>query len=157
MRKKINLNDYIGKKVSSFGAPDSKLILINQDGENKDKWLCQCECGNSISVKRSDLIRKDTKGTRSCGCMHKEVSYRFSQIHTHNLTNQQFGKLTAIKKSNKIDPDGNTYWWCQCECGNIVEVKTVNLIGDKTHSCGCITSYSEYKVKKLLIKYNIPF
>lgn len=32
-------------------------------------WNCVCKCGNSIQVKRYNLVRPD--GTRSCGCASK--------------------------------------------------------------------------------------
>lgn len=156
---KINLENFIGKRVSLFGAKDSRLTLIKQDNNSDvEKWICRCDCGNKISVKRSDLIRKDNKGTRSCGCMHKEVSNNFVKIHINDLTNKRFGKLTALKRSNRKDEKtGDTFWWCECDCGNVLEVKTNNLICGRTHSCGCLTSYGELKIAKLLQEKGIPF
>lgn len=37
-----------------------------------------------------------------------------------DITNQKFGKLTAIQKSESRG--GKTYWLCKCECGNEKEV-----------------------------------
>lgn len=44
-----------------------------------------------------------------------------------------FNKLTVINKSDK-----DKYWICQCECGNVKEVRQDNLIRGLTKSCGCI-------------------
>ena len=40
---------------------------------------------------------------------------------THDLTGQKFGKLTVIG----IDDRGEhrTYWYCQCDCGNITSAR----------------------------------
>ena len=54
-----------------------------------------------------------------------------------DLTNKKFGKLTAIKKVQSRN--GNTYWLCQCECGNQKEIQTSNLTSGATLSCGCLT------------------
>jgi hypothetical protein len=37
-----------------------------------------------------------------------------------DLTNQKFGKLTAISKAPSRS--GKTYWLCKCECGNEKEI-----------------------------------
>lgn len=37
-----------------------------------------------------------------------------------NITGQRFGKLIALKKVDSRK--GNTYWLCQCDCGNQKEI-----------------------------------
>ena len=53
-----------------------------------------------------------------------------------DLTNQQFGKLTALSKAPKRN-DRYTRWICRCECGNEVEIRTDYLRNGHTQSCGC--------------------
>lgn len=53
-----------------------------------------------------------------------------------DLTNQNFGKLKAIKPAPKRN-DKYTRWVCECECGKIVEVRTDYLTSLHTTSCGC--------------------
>ena len=55
-----------------------------------------------------------------------------------DLTNQKFGKLTAIEYSGKSNISGNAIWICQCECGNKCEVDSNNLTTLHTYSCGCV-------------------
>lgn len=72
--------------------------------------------------------------------MGKKVEY----IPKKNLIGMKFGKLTVIeyagyKKvvySQKVRI--NYYWKCNCECGNIKNVKSDDLIRHRTESCGCI-------------------
>lgn len=55
-----------------------------------------------------------------------------------DITNEKFGRLTAIKpvKSNsKL-----TYWLCACSCGNKTKVYIGRLRNSTTRSCGCLSS-----------------
>ena len=52
-----------------------------------------------------------------------------------DITNQKFGKLTAIQKVQS--KKGKTYWLCKCECGNEKEIQTSHLMDGRTKSCGC--------------------
>ena len=53
-----------------------------------------------------------------------------------DITNQRFGKLTALENAGKLD--GRHYYWkCQCDCGNIVTVMGTALRSGNTKSCGC--------------------
>ncbi len=55
-----------------------------------------------------------------------------------NLSNQKFGRLTALSFIRSNDPAGRTKWLCHCECGNIVKVTTSGLRNGNTNSCGCL-------------------
>lgn len=57
-----------------------------------------------------------------------------------DLTNQRFGSLTAIEIAPSfIQPSGKkvSAWKCQCDCGNVINVRTDNLRNGHTTSCGC--------------------
>lgn len=67
-----------------------------------------------------------------------------------DLTNQKFTRLTVIEKLRK---EGNEWVWkCKCSCGNICEVKGVNLRRGKTQSCGCLKKESDKKPKGNVIE-----
>ena len=58
-----------------------------------------------------------------------------------DLTGQKFGKLLVLHRSDDyVEPNGKhrVQWLCQCECGNVVEIRSDNLINNSTNSCGCI-------------------
>lgn len=57
-----------------------------------------------------------------------------------DLTGQKFGKLTVIERAE--NQGKNTVWFCQCECGNTVKVKSTNLITGNTKSCGCLRGHN---------------
>jgi hypothetical protein len=89
-------------------------------------WFCTCSCGGSKNIASCNLI----KGiTQSCGCIRREVE---------DLTNQKFGRLTAICRDGK-ECEG-AKWFCVCECGGCKTVAAGNLRRRKSRSCGCYRS-----------------
>lgn len=52
-----------------------------------------------------------------------------------NLTGQRYGHLTVMEPAESIGK--RTAWFCQCDCGKQVVVKTCHLRGGHTKSCGC--------------------
>lgn len=56
-----------------------------------------------------------------------------------DISGQMFGRLTAIKKE-KTDTFGGFIWFCKCSCGNSKKVRSGDLIGGNTKSCGCLKS-----------------
>ena len=54
-----------------------------------------------------------------------------------DLTGEKFGKLTVIGKSDRKS-GRKTYWICQCECGNVKDVRSDILKAGRTKSCGCL-------------------
>lgn len=53
-----------------------------------------------------------------------------------DLKDQRFGRLKVTKRIEN-DKRGNTYWLCQCACGNITKVRGTHLTGG-IKSCGCL-------------------
>lgn len=112
------------------GQRFGKLIAIRPTDERKNKsvvWECRCDCGNTVFVKSTDLLKG---GTQSCGCMKKGAPAK-------NLTGRRFGKLIAIRPTDERK-DGSVVWECQCDCGNTVFVPNGHLVKGITTSCGCM-------------------
>lgn len=70
---------------------------------------------------------------QSCGCLRKEL---ISQKRGCHLIGERFGRLVVTEQlpSKKY----RTYWKCQCDCGNIIEVCARELRRGDTRSCGCL-------------------
>ncbi|MCL2321750.1 MAG: AP2 domain-containing protein [Oscillospiraceae bacterium] len=96
-------------------------------------WECKCDCGNTVEVRSEQLANGYTK---SCGCKKKEICAQFGQSRSKDLTGQRFGKLIAIRPIEKRIKS-IVIWECKCDCGNVAEVLSVNLIRGSTKSCGC--------------------
>ena len=63
-----------------------------------------------------------------------------------DLTNQKFGRLTAIEPTS-IRKNNSIVWKCICECGAYVEVDASNLRRLKTKSCGCLKKEKDKQPK----------
>lgn len=61
--EKTNL---IGQKFGRLHV----LSLSRTDKHRNKHWLCQCDCGNTNEVSTASL----RKGTKSCGCLQREVA-----------------------------------------------------------------------------------
>lgn len=106
--------------------------------ENKNKhyyWLCQCECGNQVSVVGTSLTNGTTK---SCGCLRKNKII--------DLTGQRFGNLTVIGIAEKssTDKSRDSFWLCKCDCGIEKTIRGKSLRNGATKSCGCLRKTSDY-------------
>lgn len=53
-----------------------------------------------------------------------------------DLTGQRFGRLVVVSRAENTKR-GQARWVCQCDCGNITEVKGGALRSGATKSCGC--------------------
>lgn len=141
--KEDKLNHLIGKR---FG----KLIVEARTEERQNGsvvWKCKCDCGGYKNVPTHLLT---SNHTQSCGCLIRE-------IQGNDLTNQKFGRLTALYPCN-YKKKSSIVWHCICDCGNEYDVDSYNLRAGLTQSCGCITSsIGEENIQKLLKENNISY
>lgn len=102
------------------------LEFSHLDNHRQSHWLCRCDCGNMTIVQRANLT---SGGTKTCGCLqHNRM--------IDNLSGRRFGRLTVVGFDH-TDARGNTYWLCECDCGNETIVQRGNLLSGGTLSCGC--------------------
>ena len=52
------------------------------------------------------------------------------------LTGKKFQRLLVL--DNYYRKNNRTYWTCQCDCGNIIDVYAGHLKNGHTKSCGCL-------------------
>jgi len=120
-----------------------KLTVIKKDinlRKKKAYWICQCECGNEVSVRGSHL---SSKQTRSCGC-----------LTNINLKDKKFGKLTVIFETQKRTARGrHKIWLCLCECGKEKLVSTNHLTMNQVKSCGCFQEEKLIPLNELKINH----
>lgn len=136
----------MSRVIDITGQTFGKLTVIKRvknNKENRAMWLCQCECGNQKVILGKTLRNGKSQ---SCGCSQRK-----------QLFNQRFGKLVAIKPTDRRDGVGSIIWECKCDCGNTCFVSARCLVGGNTSSCGCIKSRGEYKIQQLLEKNEIFF
>ena len=122
MGKLVDLSD------RTFGLL-TVVCRVEDRKPGRPMWLCQCECGNTVVVSSTNLLKEN--GTKSCGCLRHKQSPTLI-----DLTGEVFGKLTVIQKDIATE-SGKARWICKCECGNTVSVLSDSLRKGKTRSCGC--------------------
>ena len=68
-----------------------------------------------------------------CGC----VKGRAINSKKLDLQGKRFGRLVAVRLTEKRDSKGSVIWECICDCGNMVEVSADSLVHGNYVSCGC--------------------
>lgn len=139
--RRINLQ---GKRFGNL------TVLRLGDKSNKGNgsyWICQCDCGNICEVYGSKLLGGQTHCMQ---CSHDKF--------INDLTGNKYGKLLVLCDSGIRRPKSNgVLWTCQCECGQIKNIRQDALVSGVTVSCGCTKSRGNEKVAKILRQANIDF
>ncbi len=134
----------MGKTFVS-GQRFGRLTVISLDEQRKvakrNYWLCQCDCGNMVSVSTENLNKGQIS---SCGCLRKEQA-KNNNPNYEDLSGKRFGLLTVLNKS--ASSKQGVLWDCLCDCGNRVTVSTHHLKSGIKRSCGCVNNrlYCVYK------------
>lgn len=68
-----------------------------------------------------------------------------------NLTNQKFGRLLVLERDYEMQKIAKRVCWkCECDCGNFISVRAVDLKSGHTKSCGC---YKKEQCRNIGEKY----
>jgi hypothetical protein len=75
------------KAVDHSGSRFERLIVLKKDASIsvRSYWVCQCDCGKTISVRASHLLDKTST---SCGCKKLELISKKSKKHGHYVGNR---------------------------------------------------------------------
>lgn len=126
-------------RVDLTGKVVGRLTVLRvsdapRTSRQKNKWVCQCECGNVVEISTSSLNSR--RPTLSCGCLNTEVL----QARAIDLIGLKFGMLTVVEAAAaRPQHHGQKAWQCQCDCGNTCSVTSRELRQGRTKSCGCAT------------------
>lgn len=94
-------------------------------------FLFHCDCGNEKIIRGTSV---SAGVIQSCGCLHKEKV----RSNGNNLIGKRFGRLVVIEQVENNHSHRGKYWRCQCDCGNYTEVRSDDLTGGTSLSCGCL-------------------
>lgn len=126
--------DLTGQRFGRLTVLSRAEDYISPAGKKTVRWLCRCDCGNEVTVLRSQL----TRGTASCGCLQREAA----QANATDLTGQRFGRWTVLRRAPLARKEGNgsiNGWLCRCDCGTERVVVARALTSGSSASCGCQT------------------
>ena len=97
--------------INLTGARFGRLVVLQRDndtvtpnGKKRVKWLCRCDCGNTVSV-RSDSLRNGL--TTSCGCLNRENCSKINYIHGKSKT--RLHKVWRSMKDRCYNPNCISY------------------------------------------------
>lgn len=155
------VEDLTGKKFNNLTVLERK----GSDSNRRALWYCKCTCGNFRTVTTTALKTNLIKSCVNCSVKNKKKTIvPIDYINTSwykEIAGKKFGKLLAIKPTEKRNNAGRVIWECQCDCGNPnpIFVSSSSLKSGNTSSCGCLknTSIGEEKIKNILISNQIPF
>lgn len=131
------------------------LVLEKAKDGSKGKCIiykCQCtHCGNIEEV-ASNVLRSNRKYCSNC---------HIRKTTLIDLTGKTYGYLKVLKRDTSPEHMGHendSYWICKClKCGSIKSIRGVSLRNGLTQSCGCIKSFGEEQIAKILTENNINF
>lgn len=131
----------IGTQINGWVVLD----IVPHDEEHKyTSAVCQCKCGTIKNVRLTYLINGKSK---NCGCGRKQT---LRETRTKNLVGQRFGKLVAVELLEDSDRFNRRVYRCKCDCGRETTVSSICLTTNHTLSCGCLLSYYNMYIDKLL-------
>lgn len=144
----VKKKDYNGQRFGRLVVIGEGEPLITKSGKKRRRLLCQCDCGRQTVAQPSNLVHGSV---RSCGCIASEVSRelirKLGEDNRLDISNQKFGRLTAIEPVESDVPGGVT-WRCICDCGKETYVKVKDLRNGGTKSCGCLRDEKIAEVNK---------
>lgn len=134
-----------GRALDITGMIFNKLRVIRFLGNHQ--WDCECQCGRHV---QTDYYSLKNNVVKSCG--YVECGGRKQdplQI------GEQFWFWTVIGKAEEKHNSSQRY--CRCRCGTTKDVAESSLRQGVSKSCGCIKSFGEETINRLLNKFHINY
>lgn len=121
MRKKGPRKSIIGNKYGLFTV----LEFSHMDSNGNSYWKCKCICGNTETM-NIQLLKHRNKKNSCVDC--------FPKLRYIDLTGKEFKNFKVIKRT-KGTRKGIRYWICKCNCGNLYNVKTNDILSRRRTRC----------------------
>ena len=121
-KRGVERENLIGNKYGYLTVTD----IDSDRSHSQTHWICECDCGNYVSVRGASLKNGHT---RSCGCIGhgREMD---------DLIGKRFGRLVVVEFDH-MDKYYSSHWVCRCDCGSEIVVSRGNLVKGRAKSCGC--------------------
>jgi hypothetical protein len=153
-------------KINEIGNKYFRLTVLEEAGKNSNGkicWLCECSCENHTRKIVSGVDLRCGR-VKSCGCLNKEAAKIVGKSNVGSVsqyrideTGNLYGRIKVLRFSKTIN--GRAFWECQCSCNpqKTFEVMGKYLRSGEVKSCGCLKSYGEELISKILEENNIFF
>lgn len=97
-----NLIDLTGQRFGKLIVLRRAENYVRSNGHKESTWVCCCECGNEITVTRTNLKR-----ARSCGC--SKGKYISDSKITHGMSNSRLYRIWQNMKNRCYNPNVDRY------------------------------------------------
>jgi hypothetical protein len=80
------------KRLDLTGQRFGRLVVVRRDGSvryGRTRCFCVCDCGNNRTV---DAVYLKSGGTKSCGCLQRELTSARRRTHGHSRVSGISGK-----------------------------------------------------------------
>jgi hypothetical protein len=101
------------RTLNLSGQRFSRFVVLEFAGRNENRvalWLCRCDCGTTKTVRAANLRNGNTK---SCGCLHKEITSALTAGKKYGLTHGHYGSGTygswKCAKTRCLNPNHKQY------------------------------------------------
>ena len=138
------LNEKAARIKDITGQTFGRLTVVSYESSDKKGhtfWKCKCECGNEKIIRKDGLVSGIVV---SCGCFQKEQIAKVGRQKALDLTNQTFGRLTALYPTEER-LNSFVIWHCKCSCGQEKDVPSHYLTNGNVQSCGCLQKETQIK------------
>lgn len=133
-------------KIDLSGKRFGRLVVVREDRKRDSSgnvyWASKCDCGKKVVVAGRLLRNGDIV---SCSCYHREIAGKAQQ---NDLSGKRFGRLIALQRQRVHSVQGS-YWLCQCDCGQLKEIRENSLTQGLTRSCGCLNRDTDKRRKSM--------
>ena len=98
------LIDLTGQRFGRLIVTERAESLTSPCGSKRARWICQCDCGNTVIVAAKELMRGDTK---SCGCLQRDRTAEVST--THGMKKTKIYHVWIDMKQRCLNPNNYRY------------------------------------------------
>lgn len=99
----------MGQLIDVSGQKFGRLTVLSRSENNRRnqaRWLCRCDCGREKTVAGRALTGD---GTRSCGCLRKELAARRATTHGHS--HEKLYGVWNTMRQRCDNPNSTDYVW----------------------------------------------
>lgn len=93
----IEIGTVVGRLTVINTAPSAR----SRNGRPRKRWWCRCQCGKELAVLDQNLrvaLRRETGGSRSCGCLARAINTRHGEYATESLSPEYRTWLSMNKR-----------------------------------------------------------
>lgn len=120
------------KVGNKYGA--LTVVACHKRAGNGASWKCVCDCGNSVIVGGSELLKRRRTTCGKCGIRKRK-----------DITGEKFNYLTALYPVSKRGESRRVIWRFRCDCGNEIDALGTLVSNGYLKSCGkCKRALNDY-------------